>query len=320
MSRPPTQLRSLVFDSLDQQIAVIDGRGTIVDVNRAWVDFGTENALPHGHAWIGTSYLKTLHSAAIAGEPMAKEALQGITDVIKGRLELFTQEYPCHSPNEKRWFMMQVVRLSEMDPGLYAISHINITQRKLAEARIQRLATQDPLTGIANRRHLDQVLQTELRRSARSHTPISLMLLDLDNFKHYNDSHGHPKGDECLRKIAILLRSAGRRPSDLAARLGGDEFVLLLVDSDVDGAQRIARDILQAVSDLELQAGTAGKVTASIGLVTMLPETNSHADSLIEQADKALYHAKNTGRNRIEHVLQGDLHDIWPAHHKQAVR
>lgn len=320
MTKPPIHLRSLVFDSLEQQIAVIDSRGIIVDVNRAWIDFGIENTMPSGHSWIGTSYLKSLHSAIAADEPMAEEALQGILEVIQGEQELFAMEYPCHSPTEKRWFIMQICKLADVHQGLYVISHHNITQRKLAEERVQHLATHDSLTGLANRRHLDQVLKTEIRRSARAHTPLSLLMMDVDHFKQYNDTHGHPEGDEVLKKIASILRSSGRRPTDVAARLGGDEFILLLVDSDVDGSQHIANELVQAVSALDLSAGSAGKLSVSIGLVTTLPEAGMSADTLLEDVDKALYHAKNAGRDRVEHVLQGDLQDIWPAQIRQSAR
>ncbi len=299
-------LRSLVFDSVEQHIAVIDDTGKIIDVNQAWTNFGMKNGAPAAVQWHGTQYLKHLQAAAAAGDSHAAEALAGIMDVIKGERGSFYLEYPCHSPSEKRWFMMQVIRLSDLHENLYVITHQNITQRKLAEERAQQLATQDPLTGLANRRHLDDVLKTEIRRSARAQTPLSLIVLDVDHFKDYNDAHGHLMGDECLKRVGTILGSACRRPTDLAARLGGDEFILLLVDTDIHGSLKIAQEVVNSVRGLGMIYGKTGNITVSVGVASALPNLKTNSDILIHEADKALYRAKAAGRDRVEHTLLGD--------------
>jgi diguanylate cyclase (GGDEF)-like protein len=160
---------------------------------------------------------------------------------------------------------------------------------------------------LANRRHFDNVLETEIRRSARAGTPISLVAIDLDNFKAYNDEHGHPRGDQCLVMVAAILRSAGRRPTDLPARLGGDEFALLLVDSDETGSQRVAQKIIKAIRSLGMTASKTRQVTASIGVVTVVPDATLEGASLIQDADNALYIAKNAGRDRVERTTPSNL-------------
>lgn len=306
----PADLHSLVFNALEQQVAVIDGAGMIVDVNRAWVEFGRENGIPPARRWVGSNYLSALDHSAVAGESQAADASKGIIDVLRGRRANFTIEYPCHSPNERRWFMMQASPLADDASNLVVISHQNITQRKLAEERVQHLATHDPLTGLANRRHFNWVLMTEIRRSARARTPVSLVALDVDYFKEYNDRHGHPEGDKCLKKVASILQTAGRRPTDMAARLGGDEFVLLLVESDVAGSQKVVEGIVEAVRGLGIMIDDKGPVTASVGVITVTPGPTMSVAALTAAADRALYQAKAAGRNCARRLAPGAGNDL----------
>jgi len=125
-------LHTLVIDSLEEQIAVIDQAGTIIDVNCAWVDFGIESGLPPDHAYTGLNYLDVLRASVAAGDRLAHEAAQGILEVLSGKRACFYLEYPCHSPEEKRWFMMRATGLKGCSSSLFVISHHNITQRKLA--------------------------------------------------------------------------------------------------------------------------------------------------------------------------------------------
>src|SRR5579885_3480314 len=145
-------LHTLVVNTLEQQIAVIDEKGAIVDVNRAWIDFAAENGLPAGYAWVGRNYLEVLSESSLAGDALAGEAARGILEVLRGQRDAFHFEYPCHGPKEKRWFMMRVTRLRDESRQLYVIAHQNITARKLAEERAEYLAMHDALTGLANRR------------------------------------------------------------------------------------------------------------------------------------------------------------------------
>lgn len=298
--RDRTALHTLVIDSLEEQIAVIDQAGAIVDVNLAWTNFGIENGLSSEFAWVGCNYLKVL--SASAGDSLAVEAAQGIVDVMSGKRASFYFEYPCHSPDEKRWFMMRVTRLKGGPMSLFVISHHNITQRKLAEERAEYLALHDPLTGLANRRYFNMFLNNEIRRSIRSRSAISLIELDVDYFKDYNDELGHPAGDKCLVNVGQTLLTFSRRASDLAARLGGDEFALLLGDSDFEESQKVADAIRKAIADLNMVYGGSRQVTISIGVASVIPEKHHAEDFLLQEADKALYGAKLAGRNRVTHV------------------
>ena len=295
-------LHTLVINSLDEQIAVIDQAGTILDVNFAWTQFGGENGLPSRYAWEGHNYLEVLSAAAASGDHLAGEAGQGILDVVSGKSASFYFEYPCHSPDEKRWFMMRVTRLKDDSRSLFVISHQNITQRRLAEERAEHLAMHDPLTGLANRRYFNLFFNRELRRSIRNRSAISLIELDVDYFKDYNDEFGHLVGDQCLSNVGQALLEFSRRPSDLAARLGGDEFALILGDTDFAESHKVAEAILKAISDLRMVFGGSRQVTVSVGVASVIPHEQQSEDFLLQEADKALYRAKSAGRNRVMHA------------------
>ena len=192
--------------------------------------------------------------------------------------------------------------------GGCVISMRDATQRKQAEARLheandqlQRMVMLDGLTGIANRRCFDLALQREFRRAARAETPLALLLIDVDRFKSYNDTYGHPAGDRCLRAIAGALGQQVRRASDLAARYGGEEFVMLLPEIDVPGAMALAECAREAVRQLGVvHCGSTDLVaTVSIGVAVIWPQREGDTpDELVQLADAALYQAKAEGRDR----------------------
>ena len=297
-----TALRALVFDSLEEQIAVLDQTGAIIDVNAAWTSFGVENGLPSEFACVGCDYLQIIHRALVSGDSLAGEAARGISDVLSGKLATFYYEYPCHTPAERRWFMMRACRLKDDSNSLFVISHADITKRKLAEERAEHMARHDPLTGLANRRYFNEFLSSELRRSIRDRSTISLAVIDIDYFKDYNDELGHLAGDRCLGRIGQALLAFSRRPGDLAARLGGDEFALVLGGTDAAGSRAIADAIRKAISELELVFGGSKKVTVSVGVASATTEEKQTEDFLLQEADKALYGAKSAGRNRVAHA------------------
>jgi len=295
----PAALYESVFHSLEDQIAVIDQAGNILEVNLAWQNFGVENGLPAEYTHAGHNYLETVSDAFAAGDTLAGEALQGIVDVLAGKLAFFRFEYPCHSPDEKRWFTMRVTALHGDEPrGLFVISHHNITQRKLAENRVEEQAMQDPLIGLGNRRAFQLFLKKEMRNSIRNRTPIGLALIDVDYFKNYNDEFGHAAGDQCLTNVGQVLLAHARRPDDLAARIGGDEFALILGNTELDTVRKIAESVLKAINDLKMVFGDSKQVTVSIGLLSVVPHEQQSEDFLFQEADKALYRAKSAGRNQ----------------------
>lgn len=187
-----------------------------------------------------------------------------------------------------------------------------------ANAKLERLARADGLTGVPNRRSLDEYLERTWFASAREGRPVALLMVDIDFFKPFNDTYGHLAGDDCLRAVAKVLSKASRRPADMAARFGGEEFAVVLPETDLAGALVIAEEIRSEVEALELEhasSSVSGHLTVSVGVASMVPG-NGHgsgagngqyrepgkfaaAKGLIEAADSALYRAKSGGRNRV---------------------
>jgi len=169
-------------------------------------------------------------------------------------------------------------------------------------ATLEKLAQQDGLTGLANRRKFDEVLDASMQLARRSALPLAIILIDVDYFKKFNDLYGHVAGDECLRRVGKVIKDCERRSCDLAARYGGEEFVVLLPDTDLAGALVVAEAIRKAIRALKIEhiGNTAGVVTISAGVdvVTNLTDQIS-ADMLVSAADKALYEAKASGRDKI---------------------
>ena len=177
-------------------------------------------------------------------------------------------------------------------------------ERDLEEvnARLRQMSLEDPLTGIANRRRFEDALQRAWRRGARREQPLALLMLDIDFFKGVNDHHGHSYGDECLVRIAHMMKGHARRPDDIVARLGGEEFVLLLPDTDNRGAMGVARHLqesVEALGVLNKASPFAQKLTVSIGVGSVnRPRNGVDPAMLVDCADQALYDAKREGRNR----------------------
>jgi diguanylate cyclase (GGDEF)-like protein/PAS domain S-box-containing protein len=198
------------------------------------------------------------------------------------------------------------------DPTDIIIALRDATDRKIIELKLkgaleqmERMATTDGLTGLANRRHFDDVADKEWRRCGREHQPLSVLLLDVDHFKLFNDHYGHLAGDRCLRVIASQLAADTRRPGDLAARYGGEEFLVLMPHTERTGALRVAECIRKLVLDLAIaheRSPTPSVVTVSIGVATAWPDPEKGPKSvstLLAAADTALYQAKSGGRNRV---------------------
>lgn len=167
---------------------------------------------------------------------------------------------------------------------------------------LRRQANHDGLTGIINRRHFDESLQAEWRRSQREGLPLALLMIDIDHFKLFNDRYGHQAGDACLKSVAAALRQRLGRPYDVVARYGGEEFVCMLPNCDLSGAETIAEELRAAVEALCIAhecSPTAAAVTISIGAAAAIPSTASGPEVLLADADAALYVAKHNGRNQV---------------------
>lgn len=184
------------------------------------------------------------------------------------------------------------------------LTRLEVSDLQRSNLKLESLSHIDPLTDIPNRRFFDTNYEKEWARCRRDKLPISLLLVDIDRFKLYNDTYGHPAGDHVLKQVAKCLKKAVRRPADFVARYGGEEFAVVLADTDESGINKAADRILENVRNLHIshdyrEAGEEPYVTVSIGATSMIPNEGNNLDLLIELADKALYEAKRTGRNRL---------------------
>ncbi len=328
------QLPTVIINSIANHIAVLDRQGTIVMVNQAWESFAKENGDPAlARTGVGINYLDVCRRVKGKDRASAQTALAGVLGVLQGRLRQFSSlEYICRTPKGERWFLLQVTPLPDNIGGA-VVSHINITERKQAEAQLhdaleqlrqhavalevlnQELqveidervrveaklaydATHDGLTGLPNRVLLMERLQRAIEFGKRhAGYRFSVLFLDLDQFKVINDSLGHALGDQLLITLAQRLRRCVRA-GDTVARLGGDEFVILAEDTDdmqmaIALANRIQDELKQPL-DLGDQPLFA---SASIGIVTDL-HTYDAADDVLRDADLAMYQAKAAGKAR----------------------
>ena len=194
------------------------------------------------------------------------------------------------------------------DETLFVILLHDITHHKQSETALQHAALVDPLTRIANRRHFDAFLEKEWQRAIRNGQPLSLIVIDVDHFKGYNDSLGHAAGDTCLQAIAEALQSHAMRPTDLAARYGGEEFVVLLADTSAANAASLGETIRAHIESLAMpnpRAECAGVVTVSVGVACIVPTLFDDLRSLFISADRAMYEAKARGRNHVVMLQAG---------------
>ncbi len=195
--------------------------------------------------------------------------------------------------------MTAMQRIAAMRHRLISVSN----ELESANSELQKLANADGLTGLANRRIIDQYLEKETARSIRSEHPIAVIMMDLDNFKAYNDTYGHVAGDSCLKKISKVLKNTVRRPEDLVGRYGGEEFCVILPNTDMSGAMYVAERIRAEVQGLKIphaKNANLNVVTLSLGAASRVPGQKAPSTQLINDADKALYKAKLAGRNQVK--------------------
>ncbi|MDB5058301.1 MAG: Response regulator, contains domain, partial [Chloroflexi bacterium] len=178
-----------------------------------------------------------------------------------------------------------------------------LKQLETANKLLQHVSATDALTGVANRRQFDDVLDVEWARSARSQSSLAIILLDVDYFKRYNDTYGHQGGDACLKTVASILISCVLRHEDIVARYGGEEFAIILAGTELSGARIVANRIRARIESVEIthaSSEVSNFVTVSAGVAATIPHKGDTPAGLIEAADKALYKAKQEGRNRVQ--------------------
>jgi diguanylate cyclase (GGDEF)-like protein/PAS domain S-box-containing protein len=231
--------------------------------------------------------IPSIHPRPVSGQP-AHLSSEGWFDMprVGRRLYLAADASPIYDERGRLSAVVETLR--------------DMTDEKMAQIALEQLATRDGLTGLANRRCFDDTLQAEWSRALRQRQPLSLLMVDVDNFKAYNDANGHLGGDECLKRIATAV-SSEMRANDLVARYGGEEFAVILPNQSLKGAASVAERIRTRVEQLQVpnRLATGHLVTVSIGAATALPSPDTAASDLVATADAALYRAKHMGRNRI---------------------
>ena len=290
----------MLFEKTVIGLALCRMNGDMVDVNSAYA------------ALIGRSIEETLTLSywEVTPEKYAPQEQTQLESLEKtGRYGPYEKEY-IHADGHS-----VPVRLSgqivEIDGEQYIWSSAeDITERKQAEEELERLYKEveqlsllDGLTGIANRRMFDQTLEREWARAKRDKSPLSLIMIDIDFFKEYNDYYGHAQGDACLKHVAKALMTVSQRAIDLVARYGGEEFVFILPETNETNARYISELCLGAIKQQKIpheSSIVAVVVTVSAGVSTFIPLGETQSSALMECADKLLYLAKRNGRNRFE--------------------
>ncbi len=230
-------------------------------------------------------------------------------DIIRNSEDLLAHDvFPDEVSKEHfRRLLHHYQKLFSQLKHLVKISDIQQNDLNHLNQQLFRLSQLDPLTGVSNRRRFEDELNREWRRHQRLNIPLSLIMIDIDHFKQYNDIYGHTAGDECLRKVAQSLAVALNRPGDFVARFGGEEFVCVLPHTNYQGALVVGRRLINMVRLLDIPhkgSAVADHVSISIGIATLDAPTPKHrVEEIIGAADRCLYNAKSSGRNCLESVL-----------------
>lgn len=291
-----------VLEGISDGIAMFDRRGVLVYCNDQYRDLfpTTREVRQPGH-----HINEILQAVADSGEQKGIPAGLENEWVEQTAATLDSAGEQEIQLSNERWLY---VRTRPTADGSALVMVSDVTTLKQTESalrtmteQLRLLAATDGLTGLTNRRAFDQALESEMARAQRSGLPLSVLMIDVDKFKAYNDLYGHPAGDEVLRAIGACLRGAVKRPGDIAARYGGEEFVAILPNTDEDGAFFIADALREGLHALNIphNGSKKGIVTASIGVATLVSGTGLDAAGLMQRADEALYTAKAAGRDRI---------------------
>jgi len=307
------------LDGLSANIALMEENGEIILVNKAWKNFARANGIDPARVSEGMNYIKICENGSTDCSGDAFIFSEGLKSVLNGKQKLFTMEYACHSFKEKRWFLGRITPFPGNGPKRVVIAHEDITERKLIEIALQEsniklemITNEDGLTKISNRRHFDRLLATECARHARSGFTLSVIMIDIDYFKNYNDTYGHVKGDECLKNVAQAISRSLKRETDIAARYGGEEFICLLPETNVIGAAIVAEDIRSTIESKAFPHETSlvsKVVTVSVGAVSLKCQPEMKPDDVVRQVDELLYQAKSEGRNRV--IFRGVNEDTY---------
>ena len=295
-SLPRDSAQSLL-DSLNENLAVLDSKGIIISVNRAWTEFPSLNggtALDRGE--VGENYLR-LFRDTFGGKK--RHAAPGM--VLTGEKEKFSFAYYCTTPGGKTWFRLSItpiIRGGEVSGAV--VSHTDVTRQKQAVHESKKLAVIDPLTGILNRKAGLESLRGSIKISGRQKRKLTVCYIDLDNLKYVNDNFGHSEGDKAIRKAVKLIRKV-LRESDVMCRLGGDEILLVLPNTSLEEGARVIDRITERLSRYNEKQRAPWKLGISYGLAEYPAGGRCSADALIDRADRNMYRMK-TGKKHSKGV------------------
>ena len=258
------------------------------ELNNSRLAQAIDSALTRG---LSSVLSQSLHKSPL---PLFENTTHTTSTVPKERLQQAIHVTPLECENHLRYCLIQINDVS------IAVKKERLL-REQAES-LRGLAYIDCLTGIPNRRRMDEYIEDEYKRAARGGTPLSIIMIDIDYFKQYNDINNHSAGDFCLQRVANAIKSTLQRPADLVARYGGEEFAIILPDTPINAAIALAEDIRKHIENLAIPH-KASKVnhhlTISVGVAGTMPNLKLSADELLKQADNALYQSKNNGRNQV---------------------
>ncbi|MEW6146224.1 MAG: diguanylate cyclase [Thermodesulfobacteriota bacterium] len=281
-----------VLDSLTENLAVLNARGIIVSVNSAWMNFASGNGGdPLDRASVGENYPRAFREA-FGKETRFAKASRAIGSVITGDRERFSIEYPCHLPDQKRWFRLSVTQLKKggMTSGA-VVSHSDITRRKLAELETRRLAVIDPMTGILNRKAGLEYIRKQIKAARRRKRSLTVCFIDLDNLKYVNDNYGHREGDRTIRAAVKLMKNV-LRETDAMCRLGGDEIIIVLTDTPAGETKPVLDRIAELIARRNEKARIQWKLEFSYGLAEYTLGSKLTAEELVDIADRNMYKMK----------------------------
>jgi len=293
-----------VADAVPFELVIFDSSGQIRWANAAWDRLTEHRVFSDATPSVLTNYFDAFYS--VTHGRAGQQEFSRIVDFVRLTDERVAMNYQIRIRGG-RWFHVHLQSLAIDGEPLLLATHVDISDQKQREDFIRQLADVDGLTNLTNRRGLDAFLTNEFNRAQRIGHPVSLLLIDVDLFKTYNDRYGHLAGDDALRALARALNRFGRRPTDLVARYGGEEFAIVLGDTDRKGALAMARRVHRAVVRLHLPfpEGPDGRISVSVGAATIYPDRSSRPDGLIALADTALYTAKTEGRDRVVAASEG---------------
>ncbi len=283
------------FASAPLGLGIVNDELEYIKVNDLLANFNGQPIIDH----LGQSIQKISPDRASSLAPVYRQVLLTGQPILNQEETRTTLENP-RSP--RTWLMSYFPIVTHDLISKVGVIVMEISDRKQLEQQLKRQARQDPLTSLSNRLHFKEASEFEWKRCQRGAQPFSIILMDIDYFKRYNDTYGHLAGDTCLMQVAQLLKTIGGRSGDLVVRFGGEEFLIMLPGTDTIGAQHVAESVRQRLRDCQIPhsgSEVGDYVTLSMGVVNCIPHVQLQIDDLIQKADEALYESKRLGRDRM---------------------